>query len=214
MGRTVTAAAKTESQAGVARPIALVKLEFDSGSLRLWSGRGDITFNSEVYQGVGHLGELSAIEEGAEARAFGVAMKLSAIPASHISIALIEDVQGRPASVWLGFLDDNYVLVGDPVLVFKGRMDTIDVEIGDTATLFLTAESRLADWQRPRIRRYTAAQQEERFPGDKGFEFVSDTVEKEIVWGGTVAGGQGGGAVAAGQGSAGATARELGTSGQ
>jgi len=85
--------------------------------------------------------------------------------------------------------------------MFKGRMDTMNIALGKTATITLTAESRLIDWSRPRIRRYTNADQQERFSADKGFEFVSDTVEIEIVWGANIAGGQGGGVVASGQGS-------------
>ena len=76
----------------------------------------------------------------------------------------------------------------------------MDIKLGKTATVNITAESRLIDWARPRIRRYTNADQNERFPGDKGFEFVSDTTDKEIVWGAIIASGEGGGAVSTGSG--------------
>ncbi len=217
MTRNLTALATTESQGALVRAVALVKLQFDSGDVRVWSGRGQLTWNAETYEGVGDLGKISAVEEGVEQKAFGIGLELSGVPVELVSIALDEDVQGRTCQLWLGFLDGAYTLVADPVLVFQGRMDTMDVELGDTATVSLTAESRLVDWERARIRRYTDADQQESFAGDKGFEFVNETVEKEIVWGGTVAGGQGGGTVAAGQGSAGAstpTTREPGTSGQ
>lgn len=208
MARNLTAAAETESQGALVRPVALVKLQFDSGAVRVWSGRGQLTWNAETYEGVGDLGKISPIEEGVEQKAFGVGLELSGIPAEFISIALDEDVQGRTAQVWLGFLDSNLALVVDPVLVFQGRMDTMDASLGERGAVSVTAESRLIDWERARVRRYTDADQQERFAGDKGFAFVNETVEKEIVWGGAVAGGQGGGTVAAGQGSAGAAVRE------
>lgn len=183
MSRTITAAAKTESEAAVLRPVWLAKLAFDSGTTRAWSGRGDITFNSEVYQGIGDLGSIGPVEESVEHKAFGVTLRLTGIPAAMLSIALAEDVQGRTAQVWIGFLDASYQLVADPVLVFQGRMDTMDPSLGETVTITLTAESRLIDWDRPRVRRYTDADQQERFPGDKGLEFVSEATEKEIFWG-------------------------------
>ena len=47
----------------------------------------------------------------------------------------------------------------------------------------VTAESLLADWDRPRVRRYNAEDQRLYYPNDKGFEFVPSLVEKQIVWG-------------------------------
>ncbi len=197
MARDIEAAIITESkkQPSGAKPFLLAKLEFDDGDFLVWSGRGDLVFNSQTYTGVGDLGKISEIEEGIEQRPFGIALEISGIDPSNISLALSEELQNRKAQVWLGFFNSSYVLITSPVLLFKGRMDTMNIKLGKTATIVVTAESRLIDWSRPRIRRYTNADQNERFPGDKGFEFISDTTEKEIVWGAIVAGGEGGGAV-------------------
>ena len=201
MARDITAATKTESKkSSGAKPLLLVKLEFDSGDLRVWNGRGDLTFDSEVYLGIGDLGKISQVEEGIDQRAFGISLELSGVATSNVSLALSEDLQNRKAQIWLGFFDSDYVLVTNPILLFRGRMDTMDIKLGKTATIVVTAESRLIDWGRPRIRRYTDADQNERFSGDLGFQFTSDATEKEIVWGSTITGGQGGGTVAAGQG--------------
>lgn len=203
MARDITVGVITESKKATgAKPFLLTKLEFDAGDLRLWSGRGPLEFNSEIYTGVGDQGKISGVEEGIDQRAFGIALEISGVPAANLALALDEELQNRKAQIWLGFFDSNYALVTSPVLLFKGRMDTMDIKLGKKGVITVTAESRLIDWGRPRIRRYTNADQQERFPGDKGFEFVSDTTEKEIVWGASVAGGQGGGTVAAGQGSA------------
>lgn len=201
MARDITTATQSESlKRQGARPILLARLAFDTGVETLWSGRGAIQWNGESYTGVGDIGAVGAIEEGIEARAFGVELTLSGVPASRLALALGEDVQGRRAEIWLGFLDQAHALVASPVLLFRGRMDTMNVSLGETATISLTAENRLADWDRPRVRRYAHADQQARFPGDLGFEFVNTTTEKEIVWGGQVAGGQRGGVIAAGQG--------------
>ena len=184
MARTLTAAAKTESQksSGV-KPIALVKLAFDSGDMLVWSGRGDLAWTGDTYTGIGDLGRISAVEEGVEQKASGISFELSGIPAATISVALGEDVQGRTARIWLGFLDPAYRLIAAPVLVFGGRLDTMDVKLGETGGVSVTAESRLIDWERPRERLYTDAGQKERFANDEGFAFVNEAVEKEIVWG-------------------------------
>jgi len=185
MARDITSAAKTESKKlSGAKPIILVKMQFDSGIVTLWGGRGDLVFNSETYLGVGDLGRFSEVEEGIEQRSYGITYEISGIPASFVSLALSEELQNRKAEFWLGFFDDDYALIVDPILMFRGRMDTMDIQIGETATISITVESRLIDWNRPRIRRYTDADQQERFPGDLGFQFMSDASEREINWGG------------------------------
>jgi hypothetical protein len=50
------------------------------------------------------------------------------------------------------------------------------------ASVTVRLENRLADWERPRLRRYTDEDQQRAHPGDKGFEFVTSTVDKDIVW--------------------------------
>ena len=71
----------------------------------------------------------------------------------------------------------------DPELLDQGRLDASETEEGETITVTITAESRFAAWERPVIRRYTDADQQARFPGDRGLEFVSQAAQKEIVWG-------------------------------
>jgi len=201
MGRSISSALITESKKheGV-RILAIVKLQFDSGDFRVWSGRGDLTFNGEVYTGIGDLGRISPIEEGIEQRAFGITLELSGIPSTSISLALQEELQNRLAEVWLGFFNSSYQLL-DATLLFRGRMNEMNIEMDKEARIVVTAESRLIDWDRPRVRRFTDADQQELFSGDLGLQFVSATTDKEIVWGGATAGGQTtGGPVATGQG--------------
>ena len=39
------------------------------------------------------------------------------------------------------------------------------------------------DWERSRIRRYTNQDQQQKFSGDKGLEFIQELQEKELFWG-------------------------------
>jgi len=214
MSRSISSALVTESQKreGV-RILAIAKLQFDSGDFRVWSGRGDLTFNGEVYTGIGDLGRISPIEEGIEQRAFGITLELSGIPSTSISLALQEELQNRLAEIWLGFFDPSYQLL-DAALLFRGRMNEMNIEMDKEARIVVTAESRLIDWDRPRVRRFTDADQQEFFPGDLGLQFVSTTTEKEVVWGGSTAGGQtSGGPVATGQGTSSGARTPAGGSG-
>ena len=66
----------------------------------------------------------------------------------------------------------GYAVVADPVEIFKARVNQMNIEAGETATISLTVESRLVDWERRPVRRYNNADQQVAFSGDMGFEFV------------------------------------------
>jgi hypothetical protein len=61
-------------------------------------------------------------------------------------------------------------------------MDQMDIALGAQAAVTVRLENRLADWDRPRIRRFTDDEQRRRDPNDGSFRFLSATTEKEIIW--------------------------------
>lgn len=183
MARGWASANSTAAAAPVVRPVLFAELVFASGTVRMHSAVGTITWGSADWLGAGSLGRVDPVEEGADIAARGLRLQLSGIPAEHIAIALGEHYQGQPARLYVGFLDAGHQLVADPELVFAGRMDTMDVELGESATIQITAESRLAAWERPNIRRYTHEDQVAEYPDDRGLEFVAQTAERELIWG-------------------------------
>ena len=56
-------------------------------------------------------------------------------------------------------------------------------EDAESASITLTAESRMIDLNRPRVRRYTPEDQKIDYPNDKGLDYVSSLQEAEISWG-------------------------------
>jgi hypothetical protein len=56
-------------------------------------------------------------------------------------------------------------------------------EGGDTATITITAENRLLDLERVRVRRYTQEDQARDDVTDLGFEFVPALQDKEVLFG-------------------------------
>lgn len=159
-----------------------VQLDF-SQPIRLCSAGYDVTWNGETWLGMGTLGGIEPIREQASLEAAGVRMTLSGVPTDTVAIALGEQYQGRPCQIWFAPLTQDLQLIADPVRLFSGRMDTMDVEIGETATITLSAESKMVTWDRARVRRYNNEDQQSRFPGDRGFEFVAQMVEKQLLWG-------------------------------
>jgi hypothetical protein len=161
----------------------LVEMQFDPEPMRLWSGLGDLAVGNATFTGAGTLLGVSEVEEAAEVRAAVTTLSLSGITGEVIDAALDVDWQGKPATVSLALLTAEGGLLGDPIQVLAGRMDTLSWREGEEAAVSLSVENRLVDLDRPRVRRYTDADQQDEYPGDRGFEFVASLVEKEITWG-------------------------------
>ena len=184
MSRNISSGMASAVEADVVRPIVLVSCAFDSGDLNIWNGIGDLTVNSVDYVGAGTLLNIGEIAESSELQANGITVTLSGITDPLLAKARDEDYQGRELTVKLGAMDASNGVITNPVTVFSGFMDTMVInDSSETATIQVNVENRLIEFERTRIRRYTAEDQKIDYPNDKGLEFVAEMQEKEIAWG-------------------------------
>ena len=183
MSRDAAAALATASTAAVVRPYLLVELDYAAGAVRATSLPFNIVYNGDTYIGVGVLGSISEVGEGTEIRSYGISLRMSGIPMDYVEDVVTADGQGRAGRIWLGMLDSGHVPVGDPLQIFQGRMDVSEIEYGPSIAITIALESRLVDWERPRIRRYTDQDQKRAYPGDRSLEYVQAVADMELVWG-------------------------------
>jgi hypothetical protein len=162
----------------------IAKIGTSGADLNVWTGIGDLSFEAETYSGVGNFGGVSAVQETSQLQATGVTFSLSGVPSSLISTALGSMRYGRPANLWFGLIDTTTgLLVDAPYKIFSGLTDVPDIDEGpETSVVSITAENRLIDLERPRVRRYTHEDQQIDHPGDLGFEYVTSLQEAEILW--------------------------------
>ena len=205
MSRTLTSGMTAVTTADVVRPVYFVRMVFDSGespsALNLWNGTGDLTYGSNTYIGTGDLLSISQITETSDISATGITVSLTGVKTSLIAIAKDHEYQGRPLSVSLGAFDASGDLIADPVIVFSGFMDTMTIsENGAYSTIAIAVENKLVAFERTKVRRYTAEDQKIDHPTDKGFEYVTAIVQKEIIWGRPTGSSQGGGGGGGGHG--------------
>jgi hypothetical protein len=166
------------------RPVIFYEGTFASGVLRLWSGLGDIVWNDETWTGAGTLLGMGAIEEGDKIEAYGTSIKLSGIPLDLVQLCIEEAQQGLPGKVWVGLMEEDRTLIGDPILATSGRLDVPNLEDSeDTCSITITYEGRLIGLLQAREWRYTDESQQVLFPGDRGFEYVTTIQDKDIQWG-------------------------------
>ena len=174
MSRGITSALNTVFTSSEVRPFVAVDLAFSGGNVTVWTGLGNITFASTTFVGTGESGAVQAN---------GLNINFNGLDSTLVSTALTENYQGRSAIVYMGSLTSAYQVVADPYVLFKGRMDTMDIaDDGQRADIQISCESRLIDLGRPRVRRYTQVDQQTEFPDDAGLDFISSLQEKSIRW--------------------------------
>jgi len=186
MARGISEAAKIAAAARVVHPATFVKLDLDSGPWRTWSGAGEINVGAEVYTGTGSLISIELPPETADLTANPLRGVVSGVPLDLVALALDEDYGGRVITILQGFFTAEGQLVGTPDVWTRGRLDVMELDEGkDTASLIITAETKLRDLRRPMTLLYTPEDQESLFPGvnDRFFEYVPTIRDVQVYWG-------------------------------
>jgi hypothetical protein len=183
MSRDLTGSVITELDAASLRPVLFYEGVFTGGTLRLWSGIGTISWNSLSWTGAGNLMGVSEIGETADIRAEGITLSLSGLPSSAIALALAQAQIGLAGSVWLGCMDATGAVIADPYLAFKGKLDVPSIQDdGDTCTISVSYEHQLIDLERARVRRLTHDDAQIDYPGERGFEYMTQLQNQVIEW--------------------------------
>jgi len=182
--RGLTSGVVDELSKSEVRIAVFVEVEFATGFLRIWSGVGDIIFQTNTYLGAGGLLTVRPASESSNLAPNGIEVTLDGVDPANISLALGEARQGKTLNCYLGFLDSSEALIADPASLFKGRVDTVKIdEAAETAKVTVFGESRVVDLQRIGRRRYTMEDQKRDFPSDLGMSQVNAIQEWQGDWG-------------------------------
>ena len=79
--------------------VTFAKLEFPSGTLYVHNSIGTYTWGGQDWLGTGDLGEISAIEEGADVSPYKITLSLSGLDPDVSAAALTEDYYLQPVTV-------------------------------------------------------------------------------------------------------------------
>jgi len=150
----------------------------------VWSMVGTLLFGGNAYEGVGSFGTIGAIAESSDGSAVGMTVSLSGIEHSLADEVLNQPYRGVAMMIYLGAVAADFCTVtAPPALIWRGKIDTVTLTDGASLMITITGESRMRDQGRPRVRRYTNQEQQERYPGDRFFEFLPSLAEINMVWG-------------------------------
>jgi hypothetical protein len=159
------------------------------GQLRLLDGSGQVSFGGRTFISkdpeFGVLSSLEAITDGFGDEAPSMRIGINPPTASAAAILAAQDMQGKTVLVWLGSVTHATGAVDpDPLLIFAGEVDVAQLSVAmGSRSLVLDCVS---VWERlfedAEGVRLTNSFHQLAWPGELGFEFVTD-VTRQLPWG-------------------------------
>lgn len=163
----------------------LLEVQLGSGTYRFWDGDGPLEYpvsSGNIWQPGAGLILQNELTRSNSQEVESVELVLRAIPDTDLTPDVLgsifsEEWYQRPVQLSaLYFHPDTFASLGDAVVKFTGRIDTIDYEEDSSgnAELKVVCESFLIDITKRNFEMASHDHQQEVFPGDFGFEHVDD----------------------------------------
>ncbi|MBW7896507.1 MAG: hypothetical protein H3C27_15475 [Opitutaceae bacterium] len=161
-------------------------IDYPTTPLRAWSGTGDLSWNSQTWKGVGDFGGFSAITERVGPEAAATKLTLNGIKDELVNLALLDTSRLRLVELHLAVMTETAGVwaVEDAWRFFRARTDVHRIIEGkEFHTIEVALETFLATMRRPRVVRYTNAEQQRLYPGDRGMEYAGKINLTPLTWG-------------------------------
>ncbi len=174
--------------------INMMDISVDSNLIRLCSGASKVTFpDGREFTAAGNLLNIggSVRERSQVDPDQGLSFELTGLDPQLRSIAMNAAYLNRPIRLYLATQNEGGGFVGDPVLLWEGRMDQMVPTIrtegeGDKQTPVLTiglkAETLFGDFARPSAYRWNKDGHRAVFPDDAGMDEVAVVAERQELW--------------------------------
>jgi hypothetical protein len=182
--KSISAGQQTALDAAHVVPVVFAQIDFAALDVQRYCTAGaTIAWNSYNWLGTGGMVGIEPVRETGAIESVGLRLTMSGVPSNLISLALTGEFQGRAITFWLGLLDAAGALIGDPIVEYTGRLDTMTIVEGEqTATISVTVESEMASLMSAAARRFNDADQQKEYSGDKFFQYVAQMREKVLAF--------------------------------
>lgn len=187
MSRNLYAATTSASWASTLKFRLLLDIDsYTSGPLRACTGGNFINVGATTYTPVGQLGGLEPLKEDSDVFPRALRCWLAAINTADIRDVISESAYNKPARLYRAFLTESMTLVNTPELVFKGRLNGIQMKLGDPERgnfYEVEIESRLAQKSRAAFMNKETHWTIYGYSGDLFFEHLSKIPLFKSQWG-------------------------------
>lgn len=186
MTRDIDPNVLTELESSNFRWVVLLRLDFDSGTVFLHSGVGDLIWDGHTWLGIGAIGQISGVVEKAEGADNRTRVTLCPIPKEELSNLVDEvtndDPVGRPYKLYYAVVDSDREVIDDAIVMSSGTMDKVELVDGEVASLSIDLVSDAARLKKRVSFKLTNQHQQGLFPSDLGLAFVTG-LDPEQIWG-------------------------------
>jgi hypothetical protein len=162
--------------------VLAVEILFDSGPTRVHSGTGNVVIEGNNYIGLGMLGQVDSVKEQNNTSATQLNLTLAGLDSSMLATVLNENCVGRKASMFVGVLDDDFLLT-DYDVVFRGKIRNTALIAGSKGAINVTVSNIFEEWARAKAWRYTDESQRQLHDDDRIFRYVAQMADYSIYWG-------------------------------
>ncbi len=155
-----------------------VELDHPDGTVRVWSGLGPVTWNTQIWLGAGTLGSIEGVAHTGDLRENEVAFTLNQVAPTALGLSTFS-IRNRSATVWCRWERSDGSFYDASLIIWRGLQDYAAADETE-AKLTVTARSPIADWREAANVAWTHEEQQARFPGDTGLDRIPGLVNKEF----------------------------------
>jgi hypothetical protein len=172
----------------------MVEMDFTTGTVYYTTAPADLVSGGHTYIGLGHLVGVGNLTESADATSTDkLSLQFSIVDSAMVALSLgnIDTYRGRQARLYLQVFDSHFIQIGTKVQRWTGYMDRVvinrqrsDSEGGPSSGKIEMQCSRagMARSRHAQGLRINHQQQQARFAGDLGLEYVARLIEQPTRW--------------------------------
>jgi hypothetical protein len=182
MTRSINASTITALQSDAFNMAHLIQLDFTT-AVKLTDWGRNIAALSTTFLSSAHLVGIGDSSESTDIRVNSIDLVLSGVEQTFIALFLTNNYMDVRSRIWKAVLDSSDAIVGDPFLVFDGRISSYSIsDDSGTSEISIEMSSHWKDFELSKGRRTNRNSQQYYFPTDKGLDF-SGVIVKNLKWG-------------------------------
>lgn len=158
----------------------------------IWRGSSlnvNVSWGGFEWVGMGSVGKFGAVEHNQGTTASAIEFELNLADTNFVALGAgaVEEYRGRDAKLYFCPLDENFQLVGTPVICWRGTMDTMTGGVSGqredaSGALKLRCETSAYGLKRPPALRLNAAQHKAVHPNDTALDRLSALIAHPVPW--------------------------------